>query len=104
MLQLMNSAGFEILLSWGYQLAVLVWLCVLTLLSLTLAAFFFHFCRRHRYLVARGEVVGLATQSTLASPSSADQQQQYQLTSAGNHLFSFHVIFFVLALRLSRLS
>ena len=99
----MNSAGFEVLLSWGYQLAVLVWLCVLTLLSLALAVFLFHFCRRHRYLVARGEVVGLATQSTLASPSSVDQQQ-YQLTSAGNQLFSFHVILFVLAFRLSRLS
>jgi len=85
-----SQPWFEFLLSGGYQLTVLIWLCVLSLLSLVLAAFLFHFCRRHRYLVARGEVVGLATRSTPASPSSVDQQQ-YQLTSAGDPLFSFHV-------------
>jgi len=72
---------YEFLASWWFQLALLVWLCVLSVLLVALAACLCHICRRQRYCVHRDEVAGLATQSTTLSPTSPGHCQNYLISA-----------------------
>ena len=64
---------FEVFRRWWFQLTLVIWLAVLSLLSLVLVGCLFHVRRRQRFIVAQGEVPGRATQSTTVSPSSGQR-------------------------------
>ena len=72
-----NQRWFEFLLGGGFQLAVLIWLCILSLLSLALCAclLYVRHHQRRMYLARRCEVTGPLTHSTPASPTSPGQPE-----------------------------